>query len=125
MRSLADIGSSSIASPTRARASAASSACLLERLAAPLAVAGGVDGDPLALALAAEGGAVAEQLQGVERLAAAADQDAEVVALALDPAEDPLLVLLDLDLGVEVEGVGDLLEHGGHPARRVSGMSNP
>ena len=55
----------------------------LERLAAALAVAGGVDDDPFALAQAAEGGLVAEQLQGVDRLAAFADQQA-VVVLALD-----------------------------------------
>ena len=55
----------------------------LERLAAALAVAGGVDDDPFALAQAAEGGLVAEQLQGVDRLAPFADQQA-VVVLALD-----------------------------------------
>ena len=55
----------------------------LERLAPPLAVAGGVDDDPFALAQAAEGGLVAEQLQGVDRLAPFADQQA-VVVLAVD-----------------------------------------
>ena len=55
----------------------------LEGLAPALAVAGGVDDDPLALAQAAEGGLVAEQLQGVDRLAAFADQQA-VVVLAFD-----------------------------------------
>ena len=81
----------------------------LEGLAAALAVAGGVDDDPLALAQAAEGGLVAEQLQGVDRLAAFADQEA-VVVLALDVTGIRLVVLLDADLAVEVELVEDALD---------------
>ena len=81
----------------------------LERLAAPLAVAGGVDDHPLALAQAAEGRLVAEQLQGVDRLPAFADQEA-VVVLALDREQDALVVLLDDDLAVEVELVQDALD---------------
>ena len=78
----------------------------LERLAASLAVAGGVDDDPLALTQAAEGGLVAEQLQGVDRLPAFADQQA-VVVLAQNGDRDPLVVLADLDLALEIE----LVEH--------------
>ena len=81
----------------------------LEGLAAALAVAGGVDDDPFALAQAAEGGLVAEQLQGVDRLAAFADQEA-VVVVALDRDGDAVVVLLDLDLAVEVELVEDALD---------------
>ena len=58
----------------------------LDHLAAALAVAGGVDPDALAVAAPAEGGPVADQLHGVDRLAAAADQQAEV--LAVDPCRD-------------------------------------
>ena len=85
----------------------------LERLAAALAVAGGVDDDPLALPQAAEGGLVAEQLQGVDRLAAFADQQA-VVVLALDAWRDPVVVLLDLDVAVEVELIEDALDQLAH-----------
>src|SRR5688572_19490219 len=99
-RSEADIGSRRTDSPLRTARSAA------------LAVAGGVDGDPLAVRLALEGGPVADQLQGIEGLAAAADQDAEVV-LAVDVGEDLLVGLGHLDVGVEVELVEDPLED--HP----------
>src|SRR6185437_3932761 len=48
----------------------------LERLAAPAAVARGVDDHAFAVSQAAEGRLVAEQLQGVDRLAPFADQEA-------------------------------------------------
>jgi len=78
----------------------------LEGLSAPLAIAGGVDDDPLALAQAAKGRLVAEQLQGVDRLAPFADQEA-VVVTAPDRDRDPVVVLDNLDLAVEIE----LVEH--------------
>ena len=78
----------------------------LERLAAPVAVARGVDDHAFAVAQAAESGLVAEQLQGIDRLAPFADQEA-VVLLADDGHDDPIVVLLDLHVAVEVE----LIEH--------------
>jgi hypothetical protein len=85
----------------------------LEHLAPALAVAGGVEEDPLALPHAEEGGLVAEQLQRVDRLPAAADQQA-VVVVALDNRLDRLLVLGDLDVALEVELVEDALDHLAH-----------
>src|SRR6185312_3127723 len=61
---------------------------------------------PFAIAQAAEGGLVAEQLQGVDRLPSFADQQA-VIVLADDGHDDPVVVLLDLHLTVEVK----LVEH--------------
>src|SRR3954454_19351314 len=81
----------------------------LERLPASLPVTGCVDDHPFALADPAEGRLVAEQLQRVDRLTAFADQE-PVVVLALDRQEDPLVVLLDQDLAVEVELVEDALD---------------
>src|SRR5215218_1402354 len=78
----------------------------LERLAAPGPVTGGIDDNPLALAQAAEGSLVAEQLQGVDRLPTFAEQQA-VVVLTLDGEQDPLVVFLDRHLTLEVE----LVEH--------------
>src|SRR5688572_32941089 len=57
-----------------------------------LAIPGGVDDHPLPLPAAAERGPVAEELQGIDRLAPAADQKPEVVAL--DPDGDLLVLLL-------------------------------
>src|ERR1700742_3003015 len=74
----------------------------LERLAASLAVARRVEQDALALAHAAEGGLVTKQLQRVDRLAPFADQQAVILA-ADDGGSDPLAVLLDLHIAVEVE----------------------
>ena len=89
-----------------------------EDLAAALAVAGGVEQDPLALADPAEGGLVAEQLQRVDRLAAAADQE-PVVVVAADDRFDRLVVLGDLDIALEVELVEDALDELAHPLRRL------
>ena len=89
-----------------------------QHLAAALAVAGGVDDDPLALAHAAEGGLVAEQLQRVDRLAALADQQA-VVVLAVDDGVDPVVVLADLDLTFKVKLVENPLDQLPHPLGRL------
>ena len=82
---------------------------LLEQRPAALAVAGGVERDPLAVGDAQRCGAVAEQLQGVERLAAPADQDPELVG-AVDLGVDLVVGLGDLDLGVEVDLVEDAVD---------------
>ena len=89
-----------------------------EDLPAALAVAGGVEDDPFALAQAAEGRLVAEQLQGVDRLAALADQQ-PVVVLAADDGVDPVVVLADLDLTFKVELVEDPLDHLPDPLGRL------
>lgn len=80
----------------------------LERLAPPLAVAGRIDDHPFALAETAEGGLVAEELESVDRLPPFADQEA-VILLALDREQDPVIVLVDDNLAVEVELVEDSL----------------
>src|SRR5918992_84389 len=81
-----------------------------ERLATTLAVAGRVDDDALSLAHSAKRRLVAEQLKGVDRLPATADQE-PVIVIALDHGLDPLLVLVDVDFAVEVELVEDPLDH--------------
>ena len=91
-----------------------------QRLALAPAVAGGVDGDPLALLAAAEGGLVAEQLDRVDRLAVAADQQADV--LAVDVGVDLVLVLLDRDRGLEAELLDDALEQHANPLGRLLGQ---
>jgi hypothetical protein len=97
----------------------------LDRLAALLAVARRVDEDPLALAVSGERGPVAQELDRVDDLAAAADDDSEV--LALEATRDLLGVLLDLDPRLEVEGVGHALEDRPHAlggfGRQVGGVS--
>ena len=55
----------------------------LERLGAPVAIARGVDDQPLALLATAKGDAHGEVLDRVDRLAVAADQEAQVVAVEL------------------------------------------
>ena len=74
----------------------------------------------------AEGGLVAEQLQRVDRLAAPADQEAESSSPSI-AARDLLVVLVDLDLGVEVELVEHPLDDRADPlgrlVRRVVGSS--
>src|SRR5829696_222774 len=82
----------------------------LDRLATALAVAGGVHEHPLAIPAPAEGGAIAEKLHRVDRLRPAADQKPDV--LALDPRQDLLRPLVDLDLGGQVERLDHLLEQG-------------
>src|SRR5829696_6593205 len=89
-----------------------------ENLPAPLAVAGGVEHDALALAHAAESGLVAEQLQRVDRLPAFADQQA-VVVLAADDDVDPIVPLLDLNLTFKVKLVEGLLDQLPDPLRRL------
>src|SRR6185312_727294 len=78
----------------------------LERLLAPPTVARGIDDHPFAIAQTAEGGLVAEKLQSIDRLAPFADQEA-VVVFADDRDDDPVVVLLDLHVAIEIE----LVEH--------------
>ena len=66
----------------------------------------------------AEGRLVAEQLQRVDRLAAAADQQ-PVVLVADDGRLDALLALIELDLTIEIELVEDALEQHGNPLTRL------
>src|SRR4051794_14027477 len=89
-----------------------------QRLPAPLSVAGGVDHHTLALAHSAEGGLVAQQLQGVDRLSPPPDQQA-VVIVALDDRLDRRLAFAYLDLTVEVELVEHALDHLAHPLGRL------
>jgi hypothetical protein len=71
---------------------------------------GGVHDDRLAiLVAAAEDDRVREVLDRVDRLAVAADQHAEVVAVA--DREDLLVRLLDLDRAAHADLVGDPLDH--------------
>ena len=81
----------------------------LQGLPAAGSVPGGIDDHPLALAQAAESGLVAEKLQGVDRLPPFADQEA-VIVLPLDREQDPVVVLLNHDLAVEIELVEDSLD---------------
>ena len=92
------MGSSSISLPVFERPLGGPVGLALDRLLASLPVAGGVDHHALAFLKAPEGGPVTEQLHRVDRLAAAPDQQTDVIAL--DPADDLLGVLLDLHLGV-------------------------
>ena len=89
----------------------------LDRLLASLPVAGGVHDHPLSLLEPAERGPVAEQLHRVDRLAAAPDQQAHV--LAVDAADDLLGVLVDLDLRLDVQRVDDPLEDRPHALGRL------
>ena len=91
-----------------------------QRLALAAAVAGRVDGDPLALLPAAEGGLVAEQLHRVDRLAVAADQQADL--LALDVGVDLLVALLDRDRGLQAEILDDALEQRPNALRGLLGQ---
>ena len=74
-----------------------------QRHSSSLAVAGGVDDDPLAGSLAAESDPVGDVLDRVDRLAVVADQQAEVLSDEL--AGNALLVLMDAHLSIDA-GVG-------------------
>ena len=76
---------------------------------AALAVAGGVDDHALRAVVRGGRGAVGEVLDGVDGGAVAADEEAEVLGVQRR-ADDALVVLLDLDLGLEGERVVDALE---------------
>ena len=89
----------------------------LDRFLAALPVAGGVHDHALSLLEPTECGPVAEQLHRVDRLAAAPDQQAHV--LSLDAADDLLRVLVDLDLGLDLERVDDPLEDRPHTLGRL------
>ena len=91
----------------------------LDRLAAALAVAGGVDRDALAVAAAAEGDPVAEQLDRVDRLPAAADQHARGPRPRCAPRSRPRARRRRPRR--QVERVDDLVEHGLDPLDRVLG----
>ena len=94
LRSVALIASSATGRRPRIASAAAWSAWRCSDLLAAGAVAGGVDHDADAAAAAlAVGDLEGEVLDRVDRLAVAADEEPEVVAL--EDAADPLVVLLD------------------------------
>src|SRR6185437_6802649 len=84
----------------------------LERDAAPLAVAGGVDGDRLSLATAEED-RVAQVLERVDRLAVLADQESEIAAGARD--ENLLVPFVRLGHGADPDRGHDALDQLAHP----------
>ena len=71
----------------------------LDRLAATLTVPGRIHHDALSVLAAAKCRPVTEQLNRIDRLPPPTDQQADV--LALDPPDDLLVVLLDLDVRVD------------------------
>src|SRR6478609_6586590 len=79
-----------------------------QRLGPTLAVPLGVDLDKPALTRGAGDHAHREVLDRVDRLAVAADEEAEILAGEL--AADQFAVVVDRDLGVEAERVDELLE---------------
>src|SRR5215211_2975507 len=85
----------------------------LDRLAPPLSISGCVHRDALSVLPPTEGGPVTNELDRVDRLAAAADEESQV--LAVDPTEDLLVVLGDVDARVYVELVDDSLEDRANP----------
>ena len=82
----------------------------MRRAAPPLAT-------PLALLATPEGGLVAEQLHGVDRLSVAADQQADV--LAVDIGVDLLVRLLDGHGRLEPELVDDALQENANSLCRL------
>ena len=84
--------------------------------AAPLAVAGSVDDDPLALTHAAESRLVGEQLQRVDGLAALADQQ-PVIVVALNGGSDAVVLHPNLDLTTEVKLIENALNNLPNPLR--------
>src|SRR6185437_7694514 len=70
----------------------------LDRLAATIPVAGGVDEHSLAVLATAERRPIAEELHGVDRRAAPADEQSDV--LPVDSADDLLLLVDHLDAGI-------------------------
>jgi hypothetical protein len=89
----------------------------LQGLALAVAVAGGVNADPLAVRPPLEGDLVAEQLHGVDRLPMAPDQQPDV--LTVDGPANLILVLIDGDIGLEPKLVNDALEQNTHALDRL------
>src|ERR1044072_879905 len=92
-----------------------------QHLAPFLPVAGGVEHDPLAVPHAAEGRLEAEQLQRVDRLPALADQQ-PVVVLAPHDGLDPLVILTNLHLTVQIQLIENPLDKLPDP---LSGLLRP
>ena len=79
-----------------------------QRHGAALAIAGGVDHDALADHGALARNPVGDVLDGVDHLAVAADQQAEIIALEVGP--DLFRVFLDVDAGLDAATDEDLLQ---------------
>src|SRR4051812_35520907 len=80
----------------------------LQRLLTPGTVALGIHHDAAAAGPAAEDDPLGQVLDRVDRLAVAADEQAEV--LAVHRADERLVLDRHLDVGIEVQRAGDLLE---------------
>ena len=81
----------------------------MQRLLAARPIARGVDDHPQALTLLAPAGDPRrEVLHGIDRLAVAADEQPEI--LAVERAGQRLPAALDVDLGVQAERVDELLQ---------------
>ena len=89
-----------------------------QSFAATLPVAGRIDDNPLALAYPAKSSLVGKQLQSVDRLPAFADQQA-VVVVAGNGSSDPVVLLLDLDLAIEIKLIENTLNNLPNPLRRL------
>src|SRR5258706_2012269 len=89
-----------------------------KHLSATLPVAGSVEDDPLAVPHPAEGRLEAEQLQRVDRLPPFANQQ-PVIVLAGDHRLDPVVVLANLNLTIEVKLVQDPLNKLPNPLSRL------
>ena len=74
-----------------------------QQLSALLAIPGRIEHDPLALTHPQEGGLIAEQLQGIDRLASFSNQQAIALIVTLDHEFNLLVVLMNLNLTLEVK----------------------
>ncbi len=87
-----------------------------QRLTTPLAVSRRVDHNPLSLPQAAKGRLVGEQLQSIDRLAPFADQQ-PVIVVAINGSSDPVVLLANLDLAIEVKLIENALNNLPNPLR--------
>jgi hypothetical protein len=89
-----------------------------QRFATALAVARSVDHNPLALAHPAKGCLVGKQLQGIDRLPAFPNQQA-VIVIATNGSSNPVVLLANLDLAIEVKLIENALNNLSNPLRRL------
>jgi hypothetical protein len=80
-----------------------------EYLTAPLAVAGRIEHNPLAVAQATKCGLEAKKLERIDRLATFSDQKPEVILPGNDGL-DPLIILTNLNLTIKVKLVENTLD---------------
>ncbi len=88
-----------------------------ENLSTSLPVSGGIKHNPLAIAQPAESRLKAEQLERVDRLPSFPNQQ-PIIVLTADHRFDPLVVLPNLDLTVEVKLIENPLDELLNPLRR-------